>query len=183
LVLHPGAEAAVPRLTEALAELTRRIDGQADLQGVLVENKGASASIHYRLVTDRALAQELLTKWAEELAGPLDLKVTHGRMVVELRPPVAVNKGAAIRWIVDEFSLKGMLFFGDDVTDIDGFDAAKALRSERGIAAWSIAVADPEARPDVIEAADAAVESVSACVNLLTSLGQTLHNGTRSTVK
>jgi trehalose 6-phosphate phosphatase len=179
LAIHPAAEAAAPRLKLALAELTQRIEGHADLAGVLVEDKGASASIHYRLTTDRERAHDLLTSWAEEIAGPLELKVTHGRMVVELRPPIAVNKGAAIRRIVDQFALEGILFFGDDVTDIDGFEAAKALRTERGIEAWSIAVADPEARPDVVEAADASVESVEACVTLLTNIAYSLENEPR----
>lgn len=179
LAIHPDAEAAAPRMQLALAELTQRIEGQVELAGVLVEDKGASASIHYRLTSDRDLAHDLLTSWAEEIAGPLGLKVTHGRMVVELRPPVAVNKGAAIRWIVDQFALEGMLFFGDDVTDIDGFDEAKRLRSERGLASWSIAVADPEARPDVVEAADAAVESVEACVALLADIGHSLQSEPR----
>jgi hypothetical protein len=41
----------------------------------------------------------------------------------------------------------------------------------------SIAVADPEARPDVVEAADASVESVTACVTLLVDIGRALDGG------
>lgn len=167
LSIHPDAAEVVPRLKEALSEFRSRIQSDSALAGVLVEDKGVSASIHYRLVEDRTAAEDRLTAWAYELAAALDLKVTFGRLVIELRPPISINKGAAVRRLVDEHGLHGMLFFGDDVTDIDGFIACRQLREERDLSAWAIGVADPEARPDVIEQADAAVASVEACVALL----------------
>lgn len=165
--MHPDAVETAPRLRSALDEFRRRIAEQPQFAGALVEDKGLSGSIHYRLTPDRDVSEAQLTEWAIELAAEYRLNVTHGRLVIELRPPIAVNKGAALRRIVDEFHLQGALFFGDDVTDIDGFDAFRALRDERNIETWSVAVADPEARRDVIEAADIAVESVGACVSLL----------------
>ena len=175
--MHPDAVESAPRLHSALEEFRRRIAEQSQLAGALVEDKGLSGSIHYRLTTDRDMSESIITAWAIELATEYDLKVTHGRLVVEMRPPIAVNKGAALRRIIDAYGLQGALFFGDDVTDIDGFEAFRALRIEQDIETWSIAVADPEARPEVIEAADAAVESVGACVALLTRIAG--HAGTR----
>ena len=174
LSIHPDAADVVPRLKEALSEFRARIETDPALAGVLVEDKGVSASIHYRLVENRAEAEDRLTAWAYELAGTLGLKVTFGRLVIELRPPISINKGAAVRRLVDEYGLGGMLFFGDDVTDIDGFVACQQLRVERELSTWAIGVADPEARPDVIESADAAVESVDACVALLTTMADRL---------
>ena len=63
-----------------------------------------------------------------------------------------------------------MVFFGDDVTDMDGFRELTHLRDTRNFAGLSIAVADPEARPEVVAAADAVVPGVDACVVLLTQL-------------
>jgi trehalose 6-phosphate phosphatase len=177
VTIHPGAEAAIPHLKAALDQLAARIAGRPELNGVLIEDKGASASVHYRLTPDRDAAHVLLTSMMSEIAEPLELKVTHGRMVVELRPPVAVNKGAALRRIVELYALQSVIFIGDDVTDIDGFEAAEQLRMDEGKAALSIAVADPEARPDVVEAADASVESVTACVTLLVDIGRALDGG------
>jgi len=41
----------------------------------------------------------------------------------------------------------------------------------------SIAVSDPEAKPEVIEAADASVPGVSACIHLLQTLADRLSGG------
>ena len=174
LTIHPDAVDSVPRIKQALATIRERVSADPSLAGVLVEDKGVSGSVHFRLAGDRTAAESRLNTWTTELASELDLKITHGRLVIEIRPPIAINKGAAVRRIVDEHGLQGVLFFGDDVTDIDGFVALTQLRAEQGIEGWAIGVADPEARPDVIEAADAAVGGVDACVALLAQIADQL---------
>ncbi len=181
LTMHPDAIAAIPGLKRSLQQIQEWVDGDPALAGVIVEDKGVSGSIHFRMATDRDTAERRLNKWATELAGKFGLKVTHGRMVIELRPPIAINKGAAIRRIVETHHLEGAVFFGDDVTDIDGFNAMQELRDEQGFETWAIGVADPEARPDVIEAADAAIGGVSACVELLTETANELARGMGAT--
>jgi trehalose 6-phosphate phosphatase len=95
-------------------------------------------------------------------------------MVIELRPAVEINKGVALRHIIERERLNGMVFLGDDVTDVDGFRALTSLRNDRGFVGASIAVSDPEAKPEVIEAADASVSGVPTCIDLLTTLADRL---------
>ena len=175
LVIHPEAGSAIPNVRRALERIQERVQAVPELEGVLIEDKGVTGSVHYRLAQDREYAETILNEWASEFAAELDLKITHGRQVIELRPPIAINKGVAVRRIVDEYHLEGALFFGDDVTDIDGFRAFQALRADRGIETWAIGVADPEAKPEVIEAADAAVGGVLECVALLSEIASQLH--------
>lgn len=182
LTIHPDAVASMPGLREALDAIRKRVKVDQSLAGVLVEDKGVSGSIHYRLANDRPAAESKINDLATDLAAQFNLIVTHGRFVIELRPPVAVNKGSAVRRIVDAHQLQGVVFFGDDVTDVDGFNELKVLRHERAIEACAIGVADPEARPDVIEAADAAVGGVTECVALLAEIANKVAagNGTSS---
>lgn len=171
-IIHPVALDTAPRLEVALAEIGARAAEDERLHGVIVENKQLSGSIHFRLTAEPDLSHDILLAWARELALRHDLRVTEGRMVIEVRPPVDVNKGAALRRIIEERALMGMIFFGDDVTDMDGFRELTHLRDTRNFAGASIAVADPEARPEVVAAADAVLAGVDACVSLLNDLAE-----------
>jgi trehalose-phosphatase len=55
------------------------------------------------------------------------VKIRSGKMVFEIRPPVASNKGTAVRWVIDQWQAKSSdrggvaLYCGDDATDEDAF--------------------------------------------------------------
>jgi trehalose 6-phosphate phosphatase len=170
--VHPVALETAPRLEATLAEIGARAAADDRLHGVIVENKQLSGSVHYRLTPEPDISHDIILAWAKELALAHDLRVTEGRMVIELRPPIDVNKGAALRRLIEERGLMGMVFFGDDVTDMDGFRELTHLRDTRNFAGASIAVADPEARPEVVAAADAVLPGVEACVALLNDVAK-----------
>lgn len=165
--VHPDVIPYQASLAGTMTELATLAASDDRLKGAIVEDKRLSGSVHYRLTPNPIIARELLLEAANALALKRNLRVTEGRMVVEVRPPVHVNKGAALQRIAEDNALLGMVFFGDDVTDIDGFRALQTLRDARNFAGVSIAVADPEARPEVIAAADAAIDGVESCVQLL----------------
>lgn len=172
--IDPAAVAAVPRIQEALTEIAVVVSHDPDLHGTYVEDKTLSGSIHYRQTADHIVSFQKLYALASVVAERHGLKLTEGRLVIELRPPVDINKGAALLRIIAQHQLNGMVFLGDDVTDVDGFRVLSNLRAERDFAGVSIAVSDPEAKPDVVKAADTSVSGVPACVELLTSFAQRL---------
>ncbi len=99
-------------------------------RGAVVERKGVTVSIHYRLVAapDR-------TRWLPELRARLApwaargrVRLVRGKAAVELRPPVDWNKGAAVCWLLSHVGAKDRLpvYFGDDATDEDAFRAVRA---------------------------------------------------------
>jgi len=118
VAIHADAiEAAAARL-EAVAR---------DKPGVLVENKRWTLSAHYRLA-DPGLVPELASAIAA-IAGQLGLRVTHGKKVLELRPPIRMDKGiAAVELARSLGALRGgsILCAGDDQTDEDAFRAIRA---------------------------------------------------------
>jgi trehalose 6-phosphate phosphatase len=140
-----------------------------DLVGVIVENKRFTASFHYRLSPVPSRADATIRAIIEPIASAAGLKISEGKMVIELRPPLTVNKGVAIAEIITEHELNGMIFFGDDVTDIDGFDAIRAHRSPTfdGLA---VAIVTSDSNPLVAQAADLQLDGVWECIEVLRRL-------------
>lgn len=96
----------------------------ADRPGVIVEDKGVSAGLHYRLAPDQAGAAKAL---AQGLADQTGLTCQPGHMVLELKTPGA-DKGTAVAAFMQETPFKGAVpvMLGDDLTDEYGFEAAAA---------------------------------------------------------
>jgi trehalose 6-phosphate phosphatase len=82
--------------------------------------------------------------------------------VLEVRPPVPIDKGQAVRALVERSPVRAALFAGDDVTDLDGFDALDALVSEGRIGrAVRVGLRSDEGPPEIVERADLVVDGVS----------------------
>ena len=116
---HVAAER--PASLEAAAKALRAF---ADANGLVYEAKSLGAGLHYRM--SPAFEPEAV-RLAEDLAATHGLTLQRGKMMVELRTPG--DKGAALRDLIAAPALVGSrpFFFGDDVTDEDGFVAAHAL--------------------------------------------------------
>ncbi len=93
--------------------------------GVIVEDKGVSAGLHFRLAPDVAGDAGRL---ARDLADETGLSLQPGSMVLELKTPGA-DKGSAITAFMAEAPFRGAtpVMLGDDLTDEHGFRAAAAL--------------------------------------------------------
>lgn len=114
-----AASSGVRRATEALEAF------KAEHPGVIVERKGVSVGLHYR---QAPAAGEAALTLARQVAAETGLAVQPGVMVVELKTP-GTDKGTAITAFMAEAPFKGStpVMLGDDLTDEDGFRAARAL--------------------------------------------------------
>jgi len=171
---HPEAAASAEAITAALAEIARGAEAAGLREYLVIEDKRLSGSIHYRLAPDAAAARQTLWPLAEEAAHRHGLKVTGGRLIVELRPPITVSKGTALTALADAYHLRGLVFCGDDLTDVDGFRAVRRLRDEGKLAGLNVAVIAAETLPEVLAASDVTVPGVPACTALLTALAEAL---------
>lgn len=167
---HPGAAAAQPAIAAALAEIETAARSAADAPWLIVENKGVTGTIHYRLAPDPALAVALLEPLAREVAARHGLRLTLGRMIFEVRPPLAVNKGTAIRELASDLGLRGIVFFGDDITDVDAFRALREMRAAGDAATLRVGVLGPDTSPMVLDEIDLSVDGVPACAATLLAL-------------
>lgn len=122
-----GTPAPIER-PEAIARLLERLPGWLAERGsdnVRLEDKGLAVAIH-----TRGRDPDLLAKLAgpmSELAAELDLAVEPGRQVIELRV-AGVDKGSALKSLVDEMNAQHVIFAGDDLGDVPAFDAVDELR-------------------------------------------------------
>ena len=87
--------------------------------GIVVENKGATLSIHYRNAPDRDMARRKIIGAVHRLA-PLP-RLGSGKFVENLVPQDAPNKGEALDLIMQHSGCPRALFVGDDETDEDVF--------------------------------------------------------------
>lgn len=171
---HPVAEAARPAIAAALADIQASVLAAGDASWLIIENKGVTGTVHYRLAADPEEAAALLEPLAAVAAERHGLRVVPGRMIVELRPALALNKGTAIREIVTELGLRGVVFFGDDVTDVDGFLALRALREEGLATTLNVGVLAAETPEVVAENVDLHVNGVAACAATLLEIATQL---------
>lgn len=175
---HPVAAAAQPAIATALAEIESAARAAADVPWLLVENKGVTGTIHYRLAPDQMGAAALLEPVARAAAERHGLRLTLGRMIFEVRPALAVNKGTAIRDLAQDLDLRGIVFFGDDVTDVDAFRALRELREVGKAATLRVGVLGPDTSPAVLAEIDMSVDGVPACAATLIALAARLSEET-----
>jgi trehalose 6-phosphate phosphatase len=126
--IHPEAAAARPSLESVRNRLSREL---RDVEGTLVEDKGLTLSVHYRLV-DRGQVPRVRDTVAAIAAASPALRVTEGKEVLEVRPRVDWDKGRAVEFLLDHLQPDvgvPVLYLGDDTTDEDAF---RALRGRGG---------------------------------------------------
>ncbi|HVX38869.1 MAG TPA: trehalose-phosphatase [Gemmatimonadaceae bacterium] len=112
-----------------IAEAARRAEAIAARDaGVIVENKRWTLSVHYRLAHPRVVPE--LTAQIEAIATELGLRLTRGKEVLELRPPIDIDKGTAAVDLARQLGAladgASILCAGDDRTDEDAFRALRA---------------------------------------------------------
>src|SRR5439155_8292572 len=96
---------------------------------------------HYRQAEDEEAALTVLRGTAQR-AEALGLQAKLGRKELEVRPPVAADKGTAVRTLLEQRGLRRAIYAGDDTTDLDAFRGLDGLD-----VAVRIAVASAEGPP------------------------------------
>jgi trehalose 6-phosphate phosphatase len=164
---HPAGPTVEPgdlaRWRPVIDELATRAERDAPA-GVSVERKSLGFTLHYRAAPERAL-------WVEEFArravGDRGVHLQPGRMAVEFRAGVDVDKGTVVGRLARGST--AACCFGDDLGDLAAFEALAALADD-GVAVARVAVADDESPPVVADAADIVVAGPSGALALLREL-------------
>jgi trehalose 6-phosphate phosphatase len=163
-IVDPAALAYRDAVATAAHEAERR------WPDLLVERKGEIAvTVHWRSVGEAGagVAREI-----EALGAELGLEVYPTRMACELRPPLAVDKGSAVRMLLaDAPAARNAAFAGDDRGDIPAFDALAALEEQGRLdRVLRIAVRSDEAPGGLVERADLVVEGPAGLLEWLRAL-------------
>lgn len=121
-IVGPRPPAGLASFERELTRTLRRVDAAE----AYVEDKGLAVAVHTRRLSDPQAAFERLLPELRELAQRHDLVVEPGRHVIEVRSP-GMHKGGAVTTLVDELDAGGFVFGGDDLGDLEAFDAVRGL--------------------------------------------------------
>jgi trehalose 6-phosphate phosphatase len=175
-VLRPGSVA--PQADRELQAWTRRVQGfmreayTDDLRQLRVrlEDKEAIAALHWRGVPDEEGAHAAIQDVARaaEDAG----FTTHwGRKVLEIRPPVRIDKGAGIVSLLRDRDLAAGLYAGDDTTDLDAFRGLTELVDDGRLGtAVRVGVRSDEGPSALAQEADVMVDGTDGVRDMLQAL-------------
>ena len=150
-----------PALESSVEELQK-----IQLDGIQVEDKGVTVTLHYRQAQKPQEAHELLLPLVQEIATKQGLEFFEGRMIFELRPPVKADKGNAFKELVHEFSLDSALYIGDDTTDINALKMARRLRKTKTCFAIGVGVMSDDSPEGLSTEADLIALGVPDVENL-----------------
>jgi trehalose 6-phosphate phosphatase len=123
-----------PRPPHGLATFERelpRVLRAAGAGDAFIEDKGLAVAVHTRRLDDPDAAFDRLVKPLGELAEQHGLVVEPGRRVLEIRSH-GMHKGLVVDWLMESLEAGGFLFAGDDLGDIEAFEAVLDLR-RRGL--------------------------------------------------
>jgi trehalose 6-phosphate phosphatase len=167
-VLDPGVEDWVRRIQE----FGREAD-TSDLRRrrVRIEEKGPIVAFHWRGARDEEAARAAIDALAAR-AESAGLRTHWGRKVLEVRPPVRIDKGAGISSFLDDTDgIENALYVGDDATDLDAFRTLVKLVEEGRLAhGIRVGVSSEEGPSEIVAEADIVVEGPGGVQELLGAL-------------
>jgi trehalose 6-phosphate phosphatase len=173
-LLEPGAKSA--ELLDAYVGWEERVREFADERAqrgerrqlrIRTEDKGPITAFHWRGAPDEDAAESWLAGVADEACAD-GLEIHWGRKVLEIRPPVPVDKGQAVKAMIERHEVRSALYGGDDVTDLDAFDALDALISAGELdCAVRVGVSSDEGPAAIVERADIVVDGVRGFTGVL----------------
>jgi trehalose 6-phosphate phosphatase len=167
-----------PRLDPAVRDWSRRIQefgheaDTAELRRlrVRIEDKGSIVAFHWRGAPDEEAARAAIDAIAAR-AEQGGLRTHWGRKVLEVRPPVRMDKGAGIVAFLEDAELDAAVYVGDDATDVDAFRGlAELVAAGRLKHAVRVCVRSDEGPSDLAAEADVVVEGTDGVRELLDAL-------------
>jgi trehalose 6-phosphate phosphatase len=164
---HYGAGSAGDDLSAGVASDAHAASGF--VPGAWVEDKGSSVAVHYRQAAEPKWARDTLLASLRGVADERGLELIEGKMVLELVPRDRPRKGSAVQRLVRDAGARAALFAGDDLADVEAFEALDRLARD-GVAAVKVAVRGAEEWPDLLRAADIVVEGPRGLIALLREL-------------
>jgi trehalose 6-phosphate phosphatase len=123
-----------------------------------------SVTVHWRQAPESGgRARDFARLWSARTG----LVVQPGRMAVEFRPPVGIDKGSVVERVAR--GTHAACFAGDDAGDLAAFAALDRLALE-GTRTVRLAVADEETPAELAAAADVVVRGPAEALDLFASL-------------
>lgn len=154
------------------ALVTEQYSDELASSGVRLEDKDSIQVLHWRGAEDEKMAVARLTEVADA-SHRAGLAAKWGRKVLEIGPPVELNKGTAVTALLDATAVKFALYAGDDRTDLDAFEALHRLKAGGSLEdAVCVGVSSSEGPREIVEAADLVASGCEGVAEILDMLAQ-----------
>lgn len=165
---------APPAIDDARAELPELL-AAVGVRDAVVEDKGRALAVHVRRSADPAEALRKVSGPLADLAARYGLRAEPGRLVVELRGP-GVDKGTAIRGLLEASPITSVLAVGDDLGDLAAFDEVEDFRSPARAGAGLLVCSGSTEVRELADRADLVVDGPPGVERLLRELLVRLHS-------
>lgn len=159
---------------EIIKAIIKELSPLLSIEGVSIEDKGITATIHYRLCPEPESAKKQILTMIENLPQTKKLRIAQGRMAIDLLPPIEVSKGTATLSLIQEYNLKGGIYLGDDLTDIDAFRAIHTASRDLDFHGFAIGIISKEMPDRLVAEADFTLNGVSDVEHFLNWMSQTV---------
>jgi len=124
-VISPRPPHGLASFTAELPRMLRRLG----VEDAHIEEKGLAVAVHTRRTADPDAAFEALLPELRAHAARYDLVVEPGKQVIEIRSP-GMDKGMVVDRLVSELTAGGFVFVGDDLGDVEAFEAVAKLAKD-----------------------------------------------------
>jgi trehalose 6-phosphate phosphatase len=147
-----------------------------DMPCVRLEDKGVSFALHYRGCEDADGTRTQLLSLLQPLAAAAGGRLLEGKQVVEMVPADLPGKDSAVANLATARGLKGIVYLGDDVSDIAAFREI-ARRRRDGFPGLAVAVVDSETKEEVRSSADIVLLGVGEAEDFLAAIADRQEEG------
>jgi len=123
--LDPEAKTWLHRVRAARQLLSAQLEFD---QGIRLEEKSVSVAVHWRQAPDHDAAGRRVREVATRVAAETGLRLEPGKLVEELRPPIAMDKGTAVTRLLAQRTsgnLTTLAYVGDDLGDLPALQVVK----------------------------------------------------------
>ncbi len=169
LIVLPEAQEWEERVTAFYHDL-----GEPEIEGVRYQHKRVTMSVTYRYVENPEDVKRRIKEKLDQVNERYGLHMHEGRTIWEVKPPIALDKGTAVRSLIEEHHLESVLFLGDDITDVYAMDALRDLREQGRVKGLIVGVMGETDVPQVTNAADIIANSVAEVEDLFEWIAERL---------
>lgn len=171
---HAGLSNSAHDYSRAIKSVVEELTPLLSIEGISIENKGVTVTIHYRLSPEPKVAEREILSAVAASAQARGLRIIKGKMAIDLLPSIEVNKGTAMLDLIKEYNLHGGIYLGDDLTDIDAFRAMHTANRSPNFRGFAIGILSSEMPERLVAEADFTLNGVSDVERFLRWMSQSV---------
>jgi trehalose 6-phosphate phosphatase len=162
-ILHPDAGAYVP----AMRAVAEELEALRSIQGILIQYKGATISVHYHLCLQPEAAKQQILNLLMKSTQIKNLLIMDEKTNIGIVPRVDIDKGTAVTTLIQQYHLGAAIYMGDDIGDIPAFRAVRRAKSKKDFDGLAILVTGTETSHSLMDEVDFTLDGVTETETLL----------------